>query len=291
MSIASRRTRQTHQPTFAELFAPKLITVLREGYDLADFRADVISGLTVAIVALPLSMAIAIASGVTPDRGLYTAVVGGFIVSLLGGSRFQIGGPAGAFIVLVALTAERQGVDGVILATAMAGVFLIAAGLLRLGTYIKFIPYPVTVGFTAGIAVIIFASQIKDLFGITLTVREPGRISSEAGSAGGRTAYRQCLGHRRGRCQHRHHCGPAQAAAALARYSDRGRRLRRSRHGRCRCRWKPSAPASAAFPGNCHGRHGRCSHWRKRGRFCLMRSRSRCSARSNPCCRPWWPTA
>jgi SulP family sulfate permease len=168
--------RQIKAPTFAELYSPKLLTVLREGYGLSDFRADVISGLTVAIVALPLSMAIAIASGVTPDRGLYAAVVGGFIVSLLGGSRFQIGGPAGAFIVLVALTVERHGVDGVILATSMAGLFLIAAGLLRLGTYIKFIPYPVTVGFTAGIAVIILASQLKDLFGITLAAKEPGEF-------------------------------------------------------------------------------------------------------------------
>lgn len=149
---------------------------MREGYGAADFRADVIAGLTVAIVALPLSMAIAIASGVTPDRGLYTAIVGGFFVSLLGGSRFQVGGPAGAFIVLVALTVERHGVDGVILATMMAGVFLIAAGLLRLGTYIKFIPYPVTVGFTAGIAVIIFASQLRDLFGLTLPGHEPGEL-------------------------------------------------------------------------------------------------------------------
>jgi SulP family sulfate permease len=168
--------RHIKQPSFAELFAPKLLTVLREGYGLKDFRADVIAGLTVAIVALPLSMAIAIASGVTPDRGLYTAVIGGFLVSLLGGSRFQVGGPAGAFIVLVALTVERHGLDGVVLATLMAGVFLIAAGYLRLGTYIKFIPYPVTVGFTAGIAVIIFASQLKDLFGITLTAKEPGEI-------------------------------------------------------------------------------------------------------------------
>ncbi len=168
--------RPIKQPSFAELYAPKLITLLREGYRLADFRADVIAGLTVAIVALPLSMAIAIASGVTPDRGLYTAVVGGFIVSMLGGSRFQIGGPAGAFIVLVALTAERQGVDGVILATLMAGVLLVAAGFLRLGTYIKFIPYPVTVGFTAGIAVIIFASQLRDLLGLTLTGKEPGEL-------------------------------------------------------------------------------------------------------------------
>src|SRR5271154_5147581 len=128
MSIAARRARQTHQPTFAELYVPKLVTVLREDYSLANFRADVTAGLTVAIVALPLSMAIAIASGVTPGRGLTTAVVGGFIVSLLGGSRFQIGGPAGAFIVLVSVTAERYGVDGVILATMMAGIMLIAAG-------------------------------------------------------------------------------------------------------------------------------------------------------------------
>jgi SulP family sulfate permease len=179
MSIASGRAGridQARQPTFAELFTPKFVTVLREGYGFADFRADAISGLTVAIVALPLSMAIAIASGVGPGRGLYTAVIGGFIVSLLGGSRFQVGGPAGAFIVLVALTVERHGIDGVILATMMAGVFLIAAGYLRLGSYIKFIPYPVTVGFTAGIAVIIFASQLRDLFGITLSTREPGEL-------------------------------------------------------------------------------------------------------------------
>src|SRR5215471_9407879 len=124
MSIASdhgSRLQRLRQPTFAELYLPKLVTVWREGYDLADFRADVFAGLTVAIVALPLSMAIAISSGVTPDRGLYTAVVGGFIVSLLGGSRFQIGGPAGAFIVLVSVTASRHGLDGMLLATMMAG--------------------------------------------------------------------------------------------------------------------------------------------------------------------------
>ena len=112
------------QPSFAELFTPKLVTVLREGYGLPHFRADAIAGLTVAIVALPLSMAIAIASGVTPDRGLYTAIVGGFLVSALGGSRFQIGGPAGAFIVLVAATVARHGVDGLMLATMMSGVVL-----------------------------------------------------------------------------------------------------------------------------------------------------------------------
>ncbi|SFT64064.1 SulP family inorganic anion transporter [Mesorhizobium sp. YR577] len=164
------------EPSFAELFTPKLITVLREGYHLPQFKADVIAGLTVAIVALPLSMAIAIASGVGPERGLFTAIVGGFIVSLLGGSRFQIGGPAGAFIVLVAATADRHGIDGLILATLMSGVFLIATGYLRLGTYIKFIPYPVTVGFTAGIAVIIFSSQLHDLFGLKLAGKEPGEL-------------------------------------------------------------------------------------------------------------------
>ena len=153
---------------------PKLISVLVEGYNRARLKKDAISGLTVAIVALPLSMAIAIASGVTPDRGLYTAIVGGFLVSMLGGSRHQIGGPAGAFIVLVAATMARHGIEGLLLATAMSGLFLMAAGFLRIGTYIKFIPYPVTVGFTAGIAVIIFASQVRELLGLTLSGPEPG---------------------------------------------------------------------------------------------------------------------
>jgi sulfate permease, SulP family len=161
------------RPSFGELYMPKLATVLREGYGLAALRADAMAGLTVAIVALPLSMAIAIASGTTPERGLFTAIVGGFLISALGGSRFQVGGPAGAFIVLVASAVDRHGIDGVVLATMMAGVFLALAGLLRLGTFIKFIPYPVTVGFTAGIAVIIFASQMKDLLGLKLDGKEP----------------------------------------------------------------------------------------------------------------------
>ncbi|HEX2137985.1 MAG TPA: SulP family inorganic anion transporter [Microvirga sp.] len=160
-------------PTFRDLFTPKLVTVLRAGYGLPQLQADVLAGLTVAIVALPLSMAIAIASGTTPERGLYTAVVGGFIVSALGGSRFQIGGPAGAFIVLVSATIERHGLDGFFLATFLAGLILVALGLLRLGLYIKYIPQPVTIGFTAGIAIIIFASQLRDLFGLTLPGREP----------------------------------------------------------------------------------------------------------------------
>ncbi len=164
------------RPSFGALFVPKLVSVLREGYGLAAFRADAMAGLTVAIVALPLSMAIAIASGAAPERGLYTAIVGGFLISALGGSRFQVGGPAGAFIVLVAAAVARHGIDGVLLATMMAGVFLMAAGFLRLGDFIKFIPYPVTVGFTAGIAVIIFASQLKDLFGLHVEGKEPGEF-------------------------------------------------------------------------------------------------------------------
>jgi sulfate permease, SulP family len=163
------------QPTFVELFTPKLVTVFREGYGWRDLRADAVSGLTVAVVALPLSMAIAIASGVSPERGLYTAIFGGLIISLIGGSRFQIGGPAGAFIGLVAGVVERHGYDGLALATVIAGLILIAVGLLRAGTYIKYIPFPVTVGFTAGIAVIIAASQIRDLFGLTIA-HEPSAL-------------------------------------------------------------------------------------------------------------------
>ncbi|HAE27809.1 MAG TPA: sodium-independent anion transporter, partial [Hyphomonas adhaerens] len=161
-------------PGFSDLFTPKLITVLREGYDLGRLRADAIAGLTVAIVALPLSIAIAVASGASPAQGLITAIVGGFLVSLLGGSRFQIGGPAGAFIVLVNTTAATQGMDGLILAVLMSGILLALAGWLRLGTFVKFVPYPVTVGFTAGIAIIIGSSQLKDLFGLTLSGAEPG---------------------------------------------------------------------------------------------------------------------
>ncbi|WJS85087.1 SulP family inorganic anion transporter [Paracoccus sp. TOH] len=162
-------------PGFAPLFTPKLITVLREGYGAAKLRADALAGLTVAIVALPLSMAIAIASGASPAQGLYTAIVGGFLVSALGGSRFQIGGPAGAFIVLVAGIVAQHGMSGLILATFLSGLMLVAVGLLRLGTFIKFVPFPVTVGFTAGIAVIIFTSQLKEIFGLALT-HEPGAL-------------------------------------------------------------------------------------------------------------------
>src|SRR5271156_2630140 len=162
------------QPSFAELFTPKLVSVFREGYSFANFQSDLMAGLTVAIVAL--SMAIAIGSPATPAQGLYTSVVGGFVVSALSGSRFQIGGPAGAFIVLVAATVQQHGMDGLILATILSGIILMGIGYLRLGTYIKFIPYPVTVGFTAGIAVTIFSSEIKPLLGLSFSGAEPGPL-------------------------------------------------------------------------------------------------------------------
>jgi SulP family sulfate permease len=150
------------------LFLPKLVTVFREGYGLADLRQDAISGLTVAVVALPLSMALAIASGASPDKGLITAIIAGFVISAFGGSRFQIGGPTGAFVVVVFNVIAQYGYDGLIIATLMAGIMLIIAGLARFGTWIKYIPEPVVTGFTSGIAVIIFTSQIKDLFGLKM---------------------------------------------------------------------------------------------------------------------------
>mgnify|MGYP001029456337 CR=1 FL=1 len=160
----------------AHLYRPMMMTVLREGYGLGDLRKDVLAGLTVAIVALPLSMAIAVASGVSPERGLYTSIIGGFLVSALGGSRFQIGGPAGAFILLVAATGSKFGPDGLLLTILLSGMALALLGALRLGSLIRHIPHAVTVGFTSGIAVTILASQLKDFGGLTLSGAEPGPL-------------------------------------------------------------------------------------------------------------------
>ena len=149
-------------------FTPKLVTVLREGYSASTFRADAVAGLTVAIVALPLAMALGIASGASPDKGLITAVVAGFLISALGGSRTQVGGPTGAFVVVIFNVIAKHGYDGLLIATLLAGVILIAAGVFRLGQMIKFIPHPVVTGFTAGIAVIIASSQVKDFLGLSI---------------------------------------------------------------------------------------------------------------------------
>ena len=160
----------------AHLYRPKLMTVLGEGYGLDRLRRDLLAGLTVAIVALPLSMAIAVASGVSPNRGLYTAIVGGFLVSLLGGSRYQIGGPAGAFIVLAAGATARFGVEGLLVIVMLSGLMLMLFGALRLGSLIRHMPHAVTVGFTAGIAATIAVSQLKDLAGLKLAGAEPGPV-------------------------------------------------------------------------------------------------------------------
>ena len=158
----------------AHLYQPKLAAVLREGYDARDLRADAAAGLTVAVVALPLSMAIAVASGVSPERGLYAAVVGGLVVSALGGSRVQIGGPAGAFIVLVAATAARFGLEGLLCAVLLSGLMLMLLGVARLGSLVRHIPHAVTVSFTCAIAATIAASQLKDFAGLHLGKPEPG---------------------------------------------------------------------------------------------------------------------
>lgn len=169
----------------AHLHLPKLATTLGEGYGLAKFRKDALAGLTVAIVALPLSMAIAVASGVAPARGLYAAIVGGLIVSALGGSRYQIGGPAGAFIVLVAATGAKYGLDGLVLAVLISGALLTLLGALKLGSLIRHIPHAVTVGFTCGIAITIFGSQLKDLGGLKLSGAEPGPLLPKLAALGG----------------------------------------------------------------------------------------------------------
>lgn len=152
----------------AQDFTPKLFTLLQKGYDLDTLKSDLIAGLTVAIVALPLAMALAIASGASPDKGLITSVIAGFFISFLGGSRVQIGGPTGAFIVVVFSVISQHGYDGLLLATLIAGVILVIAGYARFGQIIRYIPYPVITGFTAGIAVIIASSQVKDFFGLTI---------------------------------------------------------------------------------------------------------------------------
>lgn len=149
-------------------FIPKTVVCLRDNYNLGIFKKDLLSGITVGIVALPLAMAFAIASGVPPERGIYTAIIAGFLISLFGGSHAQIGGPTGAFVVIVYEIVQRNGYEGLVLATLIAAVLLIVMGLCRLGTWIKFIPYPLTTGFTSGIAVIIFSSQFKEFFGLKM---------------------------------------------------------------------------------------------------------------------------
>ena len=150
-----------------EQLRPKLWDAMKN-YSKKQLMKDVISGIIVAIIALPLSIALALASGVTPEKGIYTSIIAGFIISFLGGSRVQIAGPTAAFATIVAGIVAESGMDGLIIATVMAGILLVLMGLFRFGSLIKYIPYTITTGFTAGIAVTILAGQIKDFLGLTI---------------------------------------------------------------------------------------------------------------------------
>ncbi len=175
MTTHKKRPTKIREAMRADYFMPKLFTAFQDGYGAKGFTRDLIAGLTVAVVALPLAMGIAIASGTTPDHGLITAIIAGFIISAFGGSRFQIGGPTAAFIVVVYRTIEHHGYDGMLLATLIAGCLLVLIGLFRLGTYIKYVPYPVTIGFTAGIGITILVGQLADLLGLK-TGKLPGEF-------------------------------------------------------------------------------------------------------------------
>jgi len=157
-------------------FKPKIITCLQEGYSREYFLNDVAAGISVGIIALPLALAFAIASGVTPERGLFTTIIAGFLISLLGGSRVQIGGPTGAFVIIVYAVVQKYGYEGLSLATLVAGIMMILMGVARLGILLKYIPYPVTTGFTTGIAFVIVFSQIKDFFGLKAEKLPPAFI-------------------------------------------------------------------------------------------------------------------
>jgi SulP family sulfate permease len=166
---------------------PKLVTCLRDGYSRASFGHDIVAGVTVGLVALPLAMAFAIASGVPPQNGIYCAVIAGFTISAFGGSRTQIGGPTGAFVVVVSGIVGAHGLDGLFMCTLMAGVILVLLGVTGLGTAVKYIPRPVVIGFTNGIALLIASTQIRDFFGLQIEAVPGdfiGRLRVLAASAG-----------------------------------------------------------------------------------------------------------
>jgi SulP family sulfate permease len=152
------------------IFKPKLFTLFKQGIEKKQISQDILSGIVVGIVALPLAIAFAVASGVSPEKGLITAIVAGFIISLFGGSRVQIGGPTGAFIVIVYGIIEQYGLNGLIISTILAGIMLVLMGVLKLGTLLKYFPHPLIVGFTSGIAVVIFSTQVKDALGLEIQV-------------------------------------------------------------------------------------------------------------------------
>ncbi len=160
-----------------KLFKPKFLTVIKENYTARQFATDAMAGLVVGIVALPLAVAFAVASGVSPEKGLATAIIAGFLVSLLGGSRVQIAGPTGAFIIIIYSILSEYGLNGLLVSTILAGIILVIFGLLKLGTLLKYFPHPLIVGFTSGIAVVIFTTQVKDALGLNVDKLPPGFIA------------------------------------------------------------------------------------------------------------------
>ena len=185
-------------------FKPKLVSCLKN-YSKETFMADLMAGIIVGIVALPLAIAFGIASGVSPEKGIITAIIAGFIISLMGGSKVQIGGPTGAFIVIIYGIIQQYGEAGLIVATLMAGVLLVLLGVFKLGAVIKFIPYPIIVGFTSGIAVTIFTTQIADIFGLSFGEESAGRFRREVDDLFPSLRYGQLVEHYRERCQHYYH--------------------------------------------------------------------------------------
>lgn len=197
-SLHARETVKNYLAEVATIITPESVRCVKRGYTKKDFTSDLMSGLIVGILALPLAIAFAIASGVGPEQGLYTAIIAGFAISLLGGSRFQIGGPTGAFIVIVYGIVSRYGYDGLASATLLAGIFLVIFGLAKFGAIIKFIPYPVTVGFTAGIAIIIALGQVPNFLGLRFLAKDPadaiGKIKLYASSLDTTNIYSVIVG-------------------------------------------------------------------------------------------------
>ena len=267
---AATHPRQS-RPMPLHRFRPRLLDALKT-YDGAQFGRDLGAGLTVGIVALPLAMAFAIASGVKPEAGIFTAIIAGFLISALGGSTVQIGGPAGAFIVIVYGIVERYGLANLLIATSLAGVLLFLLGLFKLGALVRYVPVPIIIGFTNGIAVLIALSQVKDLLGLRiekmpsdffaqiqvlwqhLRLDQPGGAGHRAGLPGAGGAVAQVLHHAAGADGP---VGQAQAPeCAPAGHDRRAGRAPRWSSRCCSCRWRPSARASAASRSRC--RPSRC---------------------------------
>ncbi len=300
---------------FLRLPAAALRACLGEGYSGATLRADLMAGAVVGIVALPLAMALAIASGVPPQHGLYTAIVGGFVIAALGGSRVMVSGPTAAFVVVLAPIAERFGLGGLLLATLLAGLLLVVMGLAGMGRFVEFVPYPVTTGFTSGIALVIATLQVKDLLGLQVAVMPEhylDKLSALARALPSLSPADTAVGlltllvlllwprlDKRVPAPLVALLAGALAGLALAPGSTRpGRRPRWA--AASRTSWAASASGASrpcrrcrCCPGTCRG--PTASRWACRSRCCASwrprPSPSPCWAPSSRCCRPWWPTA